>query len=345
MKRLAMGIYDDLDNQTQPLLYVSAASNNMIVFGGHQSGKTTFLKTLLVRMHENLDPDRERDIYILDFGGNLGSYRDLPLVSACFDNSNAENIRRVFRSIEDKLERNKKLLASRRFLDVYAKEDGERPAHVMLMIDNLNVFLSDEQFSAYHEMLLKLCREGLSKGLTLVFTATDFSGGVSRMLGSFDRRFALEGTADKYIDIFGMRVSEPMSCAGRGVSVINGKPREMQIFLPFRNEERDLPMLRECLADIPVKTEKLTAFDGDLTEENFDQFLAKNYEDDLDPSYPVVGLDYYDHKPIAVNMRDIHAIAIYGKKTPPDGAAHPRRLSSVQLRVLRRRQAAARGYL
>ena len=79
MKRLAMGIYDDLDNQTQPLLYVSAASNNMIVFGGHQSGKTTFLKTLLVRMHENLDPDRERDIYILDFGGNLGSYRDLPL--------------------------------------------------------------------------------------------------------------------------------------------------------------------------------------------------------------------------------------------------------------------------
>ena len=314
MKRLAMGIYDDLDNQTQPLLYVSAAGNNMIVFGGHQSGKTTFLKTLLVRMHENLDPDRERDIYILDFGGNLGSYRDLPLVSACFDNSNAENIRRVFRSIEDKLERNKKLLASRRFLDVYAKEDGERPAHVMLMIDNLNVFLSDEQFSAYHEMLLKLCREGLSKGLTLVFTATDFSGGVSRMLGSFDRRFALEGTADKYIDIFGMRVSEPMSCAGRGVSVINGKPREMQIFLPFRNEERDLPMLRECLADIPVKTEKLTAFDGDLTEENYEKFLAKNYEDDLDPSYPVVGLDYYDHKPIAVNMRDIHAVAIYGKK-------------------------------
>ena len=55
MKRLAMGIYDDLDNQTQPLLYVSAAGNNMIVFGGHQSGKTTFLKTLLVRMHENLE--------------------------------------------------------------------------------------------------------------------------------------------------------------------------------------------------------------------------------------------------------------------------------------------------
>ena len=314
MSRLAMGIYDDLDNQTQPLLCVDAAANNIIVFGGHQSGKTTFLKTLLVRLHENLDTEREHDIYILDFGGNLGSYRDLPLVSACFDNSNAENIRRVFRSIEDKLDRNKKLLASRRFLDVWDKGGDDCPAHIMLMIDNLNAFLSDEQFTTYHEMLLKLCREGLAKGLTLVFTATDFSGGVSRMLGNFDRRFALEGTADKYIDIFGMRVGEPMMCPGRCVTVVGGKPRETQIFLPLRDEERDLPMLREALADAPVKTERLTAFDGDLTWDNYPQYLPKNYDSDIDPAYPVVGLDYYDHKPIAVNMRDVHAVAIYGKK-------------------------------
>ena len=314
MSRIAMGIYDDLDNQTQPLLYIDPAANNVIVFGGHQSGKTTFLKTMLVRLHENLDPDRERDIYILDFGGNLGSYRDLPLVSACFDNSNAENIRRVFRSIDDKLEQNKKLLASRRFLDVYERDGGERPAHIMLVIDNLNAFLSDDQFASYHEMLLKLCREGLSKGLTLVFTANDFSGGVSRMLGSFDRRFALEGTADKYMDIFGMRVGEPMSCPGRCVTITGGKPRETQIFLPFRNEERDLPMLRDALADVEVKTDRLTAFDGDLTLENYSRFVSNTVDEDIDPRWPVAGLDYYDHKPVAINMRDVHSIAIYGKK-------------------------------
>ena len=99
MNRVPIGIYDDLDNQIQPLLYVEPAANNMIVFGGHMSGKTTFIKTLLIRMHENIDMEREQDVYILDFGGNLGSYRDLSLVAACFDNSNGENIRRVFRSI------------------------------------------------------------------------------------------------------------------------------------------------------------------------------------------------------------------------------------------------------
>ncbi len=314
MSQLAMGIYDDLDNQTQPVLYVDAAANNMIVFGGHMSGKTTFIKTLLVRLHEDIDTAIERDIYILDFGGNLGQYRDLSLVAACFDNSNEENVRRVFKAVEDKLEKNTKLLASRQFLDVFNSDEEKRPAHIMLIIDNVNSFLADERYESYHDLLQKLCREGLSKGLTLVFTATDVSGGVGRFLGSFDRRFALEGSADKYVDIFGMRVDEPMKNPGRGVSIVDGKPRELQLFLPFRDELRDIPMFCEYLSAIETKTDKLTAFDGDLTEENFFRFIAKNAEDELDPDSPVVGLDYYDHKPITVNMHEIHSLAIYGKK-------------------------------
>lgn len=314
MNKLAMGIYDDLDNQTQPVLYVDASANNMIVFGGHMSGKTTFIKTLLVRMHENIDTERETDIYILDFGGNLGQYRDLSLVSACFDNSNEENVRRVFKAVEEKLEKNTKILASRQFLDVFNSNEEKRPAHVMLVIDNVNSFLADERYANYHDLLMKLCREGLSKGLTFVFTAADVSGGINRLLGSFDRRFALDGSADKYIDIFGMKVDEPMKNSGRGVSVIDGKPRELQLFLPFRDELRDLPMFREYLSSIPTKTEKLTAFDGDLTEDNFIHFMSTSFEDEVEPDFPVVGLDYYDHKPITVNMKEIHSLAIYGKK-------------------------------
>lgn len=314
MNRLALGIYDDLDNQTQPVLYVDPTVSNMIVFGGHSSGKTTLLKTLLVRMHENIDSERETDIYVLDFGGNLGRYKDLNLISACFDNSNEENIRRVFRTIEDKLEKNAKILNSRQFLEVFNSDEQEKPAHIMLMIDNLNSFLTDERYQSYSDDLTKLCREGMSKGLTMVLTASDFAGGVSRLLGSFDRKFALDGSADKYVDIFSMRVSEPMKCPGRGVTMVDGKPRELQIFLPFRDENRDLPMFTEYVSSVPTKTEKLTAFDGDLTEENFFDYMSKSFEDETDPANPVVGLDYYDHKPIYVNMHEIHSVAIYGKK-------------------------------
>ena len=314
MSELAIGIYDNLDDQTQPVLTVSPEKENMILFGGHASGKTTFIKTLLVRLHENLEADRERDVFILDFGGNLGQYRDLNTVAACFDNSNEENVRRVFRTIESKLEKNIKLLNSRQFMDVWESAEPKKPAQMIFIIDNLNSFYADERYIPYQELLTKFCRDGLSKGLSLVFTASDMSGGVGRILGHFTRRFALEGSADNYLDIFGMRVAEPMHCPGRGLTFIGGKPRECQIFLPFMDEGRDLPMFKESLRSFQVPTEKLTAFDGDLTEENFFNYLSGSFEEDTGADCPVVGLDYYDHFPITVNMHEAHSIAIYGKK-------------------------------
>ncbi len=314
MRNLAIGIYDDLDNQTQPVMYVNPALCNMIVFGGHMSGKTTFIKTLLVHMHENIDPSLETDIYILDFGGNLGQYKGLNLVSACFDNSNEENIRRIFRTVEDKVEKNVKILASRQFQEVYYSDEQKKPAHIMLIIDNVNSFLSDERYETYHDTLIKLCREGLSKGVSVVFTASDLSGGVSRYLGSFEMKFALEGSADKYVDIFGQRVSEPMRNSGRGVTIVNGKPREIQIFLPFMDEKKELPEFTENTLKIKTLTQHLKGFDGDLTEDNFFEFIADSIEEEIDTENPVVGLDYYDHLPVTVNMHDIHSVAIYGKK-------------------------------
>ena len=314
MNGLAMGIYDDLDNQTQPLLRLHVTQSNLIVFGGHRSGKTTFLKTMIVRLHEEMDTSKPCAVYILDFGGNLGQYRDLNCIAACFDNSNEENVRRVFRTLENRLEKNTKLLASRQFLDVYNSDAAEKPVHLMLVIDNVNSFLADERYESYHELLMKLCRDGLSKGLSIVFTATDLSGGLTRLLGNFQHRFALEGSADKYIDIFGMKVNEPMRNPGRGMTIIDGKPREFQIFKPFRNEEKDLAAFCECLRTISYPLERLTTFRDDLTEENFIEYMAKGYDGELNPDYPLVGLDYYDHMPIFVNMDEAHCIAIYGKK-------------------------------
>ena len=314
MSGLVIGMYDNLDDQTQPVMQVDPASDNIILFGGHASGKTTFIKTLLVRLHENIDTDKEQDIYILDFGGNLGLYKDLCNVAACFDNSNEENVRRVFKTVESKLEKNTKLLASRQFLEVWNSDEKQKPAHIMLIIDNLNSFYADERYEPYQDLVTKFCRDGLSKGLSLVITASEPAGGVSRLLGNFNVRFALDGCADKYVDIFGMRVNEPMKNPGRGVTLIGGKPREIQIFLPFMDEKRDLPMFTESLSAVPTKTEKLTAFDGDLTEDNFFTYLSGSFEEETGADRPVVGLDYYDHLPVTVNMHEAHAIAIYGKK-------------------------------
>lgn len=317
MRALEMGIYDDLDTQTQPILNVDIFSSNVIIFGGHMSGKTTFLKTLLVRMHQNLQQGDSEETYIIDFGGNLGEYRKLSLVSACFDNSNEENIRRIFKTVESRLESNIKKLKSTQFLEVYQESTEQKPLHITLVIDNINSFLSDERYSSYQETLLKFCRDGLSKGLSVVFTASDTSNGLSKFLASFGRKFAFDVPTEVYIDVFGMKINEPMKNAGRGVSMIEGKPREFQAFLPFENEKSEFNEFITSLSDSSYTASKLQGFGEELTAANFTEYSANGIsinEAESAEDVIAVGLDYYEHLPILVNLKEMRSIGIYGKK-------------------------------
>ncbi len=317
MKALEMGIYDDLDTQTQPLLNVDILTSNVFVVGGHMSGKTTLLKTLLVRMHQNLEFGDTEEIYVIDFGGNLGEYDNLPLVAACFDNSNEENIRRIFKTVESKLESNIKKLKSTQFYEAYHDAKQQKPLHMTLVIDNISAFLSDERYVSYQEVLLKFCRDGLSKGLSVVFTANDTSNGLSKFLANFGRKFAFDAPIEVYIDVFGMKINEPMKNSGRGVSLIDGKPREFQAFLPFENEKTELQLFIDSLRDIPYQANKLQGFGEELTIENFSEYASNHISvSDVEKNSDtiVIGLDYYEHLPILVNLEEMRSIAIYGKK-------------------------------
>lgn len=316
MRPLEMGIYDDLDTQTQPVLNVDILSTNVIVFGGHMSGKTTFLKILLVRMHQKHQEGDAEEIYVIDFGGNLGEYSNLPLVSACFDNSNEENIRRIFKTVESRLESNIKNLKSTQFLEVYHNASGQKPLHVTLIIDNINSFLADERYASYLETIQKFCRDGLSKGLSLVFTANDTSNGVGRILSNFGRKLAFDVPTEVYIDVFGTKVQEPMKKPGRGVSIIDGKPREFQAFLPFEDERTELQAFSSLTASTTPHTAKLLGFGEELSRENFAEYAngLTVAAAERGGDYIAVGLDYYEHKPILVDLETMHSIAIYGKK-------------------------------
>ncbi|MBE6843099.1 MAG: hypothetical protein E7510_09775 [Ruminococcus sp.] len=317
MKSLQMGIYDDLDTQTQPLLNIDIFLNNIIVFGDHMSGKTTFLKTLLVRMHQNVEKTDAEEIYIIDFGGNLGEYKKLPLVAACFDNSNEENIRRAFKTVENRFEQNIKQLKSEQFNDAYRDATGTKPQHITLIIDNINSFLADERYAPYQDDLIKFCRDGLSKGLSVVFTANDTSNGLGKFLSNFAQKLVFDVSTEVYIEVFGIKVNEPMKNPGRGVAVINGKPKEFQVFLPFENEKNEISEFISSCSDITCKVSKLQSFADELNFTNFSEYSkdgvtvdeAQAGEDKI-----VVGLDYYEHRPILVNLKEMRSIAIYGKK-------------------------------
>lgn len=312
--KLAIGQYDAPQIQQQPIAELNLYRSNIAVFGAPMSGKTTFIKTLLVRLHEDMNRLPEENIYIIDFGGNIGAYGNLRHVCACFDNSNEENIKRVFRTVENRLAENAAKLDSQSYYSVVSKTPEKAPPHILLIIENINAFLTDERYASYQDRLLRLCRDGLSKGLTIVITANETTG-IHRILSNFGQKIAFEMPNESYYDIFNTRVQRPMRIPGRGVLNIESETYEFQCFMPFatKEDEESIRALVEHTAEYPNE-HIMAAFDKDLTWDNFAQFCEKGATEALTVDDVIVGLDYYEHKPIAVNIAERKPIAIYGKR-------------------------------
>lgn len=309
---IALGLYDVPDAPQATVLYMNLLRANAMIVGSALSGKTTMVKNILARMHETEPYLSWEEIYILDFGGNIGEYAGLGRVAACFDNSNDENVKRIFQQIEKRFLENGRKLGGANFLSYQEKHAGEPDKllrHYTLILENANTFFEEERYSAYQELLLKLSREGISKGVSILMTAANNSGGMNRMLLNFKWKYVLEMPKEKYGEIFGMKMDEPMKIPGRGMTVINSCPCEFQAYLPFENEGTELAALIERTAGTAVR--KMKAFPLELLPSDADTYCPDR---SLKASEAILGLEYYNHTPITVDFEEMHTIAIYGKK-------------------------------
>ena len=139
-----LGKFDIPIIQMQPTFIVDLLDSNLILFGSAMSGKTTFIKNLVNILHKQYDEDQEQ-IFILDFGGALSEYRSMPLVSAYFDNSNEEYVKRVFKVMDNILKDNIKTLNGKN----YRETTENQPIHTTFIIDNVNAFIDESRYTAY----------------------------------------------------------------------------------------------------------------------------------------------------------------------------------------------------
>ncbi len=327
-----LGQYDMPIIQRQPVFQVDLLDKNIALFGASMSGKTNFLKLLVQTLHK-LNSVEDEQIFILDFGGALALYKEFPLVSAYFDNSNEEYVKRVFKILDEIIRKNTETLDGAGF----ASYTGEkRLVHTTFIIDNLNAFQEEPRYAAYQEKFSKICRDGLSKGITVVFTASDTKG-VSSYLNSFGQKIALEMPVDKYIDIFSTKVSEIGAIAGRGFANVTIKPDDIEV--TFR---MNAPYELQCYIAEPLDGQtsymeqlkqkfgyqedgnytkcvrKYLTFSGDLTPCEYERLkqTPKDPEKKQEgtPCPVSVGLDYIDFYPVTVDFSESRVIGIYGKR-------------------------------
>ena len=322
-----LGKFDIPVIQQQPPFRVDLLDSNIMLFGSSMSGKTTFLKNLINILHKKYDEKCEQ-IFILDFDGALSEYRSMPLVSAYYDNSNEEYVKRIFRILEGILKENIKVLDGRNFREA---AEGRQPVHTTFIIDNFNAFMDEQRYSAYHEKFARISRDGISKGISIVVTASE-TRGTAMFSGSFRQKIAYEMPAEAYSEIFVSKAGIIGNNAGHGFANVTIKPDNItgtfKMNLPYevqtsKPEEVSAPdfctNLRKKFGYSEDEKEFLRhvkrnkTFPKELTMEEFYVFADRNSAEK--PGLSVnVGLDYLKFEPVSVDFEKTHVIAIYGKK-------------------------------
>lgn len=327
-----LGRFDIPIIQMQPDFSVDLLESNILLYGAAMSGKSTFLKTLINILHKRYT-HKEEQIFVLDFGGALASYREFPLVSAYFDNSNEEYVKRVFKIMDNILKDNVKELDGKNFRDAQ-----QQPIHTTFIIDNLNAFIDEPRYQAYQDKLAKLCRDGISKGITVVVTAVETKGTMS-YLGSFKQKIAFEMPSDKYSEIFNGKVGQIGNNPGHGFANVTVRPAgvtgsfsmnlpyEVQCVMPYKagrggpgeTEEEFISKLRKYFDYRDGRymqcVKKYMTFPKELTAAEYENTKQQPPLTEKAPTFPVsVGLDYVDFYPVTVDLDQSHVIAIYGKK-------------------------------
>lgn len=332
-----LGKFDIPIIQMQPPFVVDLLDSNLILFGAAMSGKTTFIKTLINILHKKFDEKNEQ-IFILDFGGALSEYRDMPMVSAYFDNSNEEYVKRVFKIMDNILKENIKSLSGKN----YREATTNQPLHTTFIIDNVNAFIDEARYTSYHEKLAKLCREGLSKGITTVVTAGETKG-VMSYLGNFKQKIALEMPSDKYPEIFNEKVGGIGNNPGHGFANVTVKPEKItgtfRMNMPYEVQCFKADSLNEIIDDKEMDNDSLffsslkrkfhfnnttkeyekhvkkyLTFPKELARAEFDKLKQCSSERIKSETTIEVGLDYVDFYPVNVDYMKSHVIAVYGKK-------------------------------
>lgn len=344
--QLPLGLYDDPAKQRKANFSYDLYNSNLAVFGSALSGKTTLLKTLLLRIHQisrkspqaKQNTPLDEQIYILDFGNTLQNYDKLPCVAVCLSGMIDENVRRIFKIMEDIYNRN-----------LFARQkQNEITTHTTFIVDGLDVFMEEERYSRYQDFLIRIARDGLSARISVIMTAAQFSGKMLKLRASMGCVIAFDLPTDVYTTLYSHKVSKPIQKPGRGVVNDGTSVYEFQAYLPYDISQKNTTeeeILQDVIdayyfqnryepADVDQsilenyrkkfdsrKLEKLPDAENftleeleKLTQKHSREPAEKQTEKPDDKLRVPLGIDFYSFERIDLEISWLNAIALYGSR-------------------------------
>lgn len=233
-----IGILDDPSRQRQDTAFLNFSQENTLVIGAAQSGKTNLLQTIIRGLASSYTPE-EVNIYILDFGAMvLKNLEALPHVGGVVSSSEDEKFKNLFKMLMEEIGRRKERQVEAGVSSFTAyKEAGKQDLpQIVLLVDN---FTAVKEFYLQEEdVLMAVCREGLSVGISTVICNSQTTGMGYRYMANFAKRIALYcNESSEYGTVIEKCRMEPENVPGRAITEIDKAVYEMQTYLSFMGEK------------------------------------------------------------------------------------------------------------
>ncbi|MBM6694902.1 type VII secretion protein EssC [Pseudoflavonifractor capillosus] len=313
-----IGIYDDPDNQYQGVHTVDLGSNNLMMIGSAQSGKTNVLQDIIRSLSTKYTPD-EVNIYIIDFASMvLKNFERLNHVGGVVCPSEDEKLKNLFKLLHGEIESRKERLMSVGVSSFAAyKEAGQKEMPlIVLLIDNLTAL--KELYFQDDDELLNLCREGLTVGISIVIANSQTAGIGYKYLSNFSARMALYcNDSNEYSSLFDHCSERIDSIPGRCLVEIDKGHFECQSYLAFKGEKEidRVQEIKQYIASVNMvhcqKAKRIPLIPTSLTKEYMVEQLG-NY---MEKRFSIVaGLDYATVTPCVLDLSAVGLLAVAGRE-------------------------------
>ena len=248
--RASVGVVDRPFEQRRETLWLdmSGSGGHAVLVGGPQSGKSTFLRTLVVGLALTHTP-REVQVYCLDFGGgSLAGLRELPHVGGVATRLDPGQVRRTVAELRVLLAERERRFGAQGIdsIGTYrrrkrAGEFADDPfGDVFLVVDGWSTIRSD--FEDLETQLTELVTRGLSYGVHVVATAGQWMELRPAVRDAFGTRLELR-LGDPTSSTLDRRaaMNVPEKAPGRGIT-----PEKLQFLTALprvdgKNSTDDLP--------------------------------------------------------------------------------------------------------
>ena len=233
-----IGLYDDPENQKQGIYTIDfSKAGNILLFGAPNTGKTTFLQTLVYSLIRGYSAE-EINLYIFQFSAHKFSvFEKAPQVGGIVkDNDDNERIDKLFVMLGRLLSSRKQKFGEIGFEQYASMSSAEPVPAVYIMIDGFASYMT-KVGDRYHGLISRIAKEGINYGIYLVISAGGISG--SEIPNSLAQNFRtivcmeLNNTYDysNYMRKARMRIRPEGGIKGRGIAYVGERVLEFQTAL------------------------------------------------------------------------------------------------------------------